>query len=185
MGRWGHRKLHSLAFTTQSADSLFGMFEGDTDCDLESEVQSAIQKKLAANGVTLNEDEFMDLMNSFDSSRAQPEKPAIDATTLRAHLDHGICDEVLQDIIVKKSGSFEFYGPYSAVVAGAVMMKVGAKISTEHRRYLRQAAVQSESHAGYRLPIGDLAFRDPGQKQFLTAIENYVDGQPRSFHAPR
>ena len=100
---------------------------------------------------------------------------------LRDHVNT-ISDELFEDYRQKKD---PLYGEYSAVIFGAVMMGAGVKISSENMTYLRQAADKTESYPGYRLPFGDLGFRDPGKAQFLAALSHYRNGEPRDLHGPR
>lgn len=68
---------------------------------------------------------------------------------------------------------------------GAFMMQLGAKIAPEDRQHLMDIFPEIPSRNGYVLPIGDDGFRDPGQVQYKAALENYVDGNPRSFYDAR
>ncbi|KAK6367333.1 hypothetical protein LTS17_010259 [Exophiala oligosperma] len=164
MGRWGHR-----------------VFEGDNDLDLKSDIIGAIREKLKAKPITFEED---DLENLF-SCKANPNKQQTPLSTSTQKLRDDvncISDELFEDFRQKED---QFYGEYIVVILGAVMMEAGVRISTENMTYLRQAAEKVESYPGYRLPIGDLGFRDPGMAQFLAALSHYQDGEPRDWDGPR
>lgn len=81
---------------------------------------------------------------------------------------------------------FNFFDPrYTTLILGAYMMHMGAKIDPDDRRHLNEIFPKIPSKNGYVLPLFDHGFRDPGQVQYKAALENYVDGTPRSFFDPR
>ncbi|KAJ9628346.1 hypothetical protein H2204_009321 [Knufia peltigerae] len=146
------------------------VFEGDNDLDLKSDIIGAIREKLKAKPITFEED---DLENLF-SCKANPNKQQTPLST---------STQKLRDDTFRQKED-QFYGEYIVVILGAVMMEAGVRISTENMTYLRQAAEKVESYPGYRLPIGDLGFRDPGMAQFLAALSHYQDGEPRDWDGP-
>ncbi|KAK5465504.1 hypothetical protein LTS15_002067 [Exophiala xenobiotica] len=163
MGRWGHR-----------------MFEGDLDLDLKGDVTYAIEEKLKAKSITLEQDHLEDLLENMANLNYRPTPSSMNSQQLLDHINT-ISDELFEDFIQKKEPIF---GDYTVVIFGAVMMGAGAKISPENMTYLRQAADKTESHPGHRLPIGDLGFRDPGKAQFLAALNHYRNGEPRDLRGP-
>jgi hypothetical protein len=62
------------------------MFEGDTDWDLESDVQSTIEEELAAKGITFKEAEFGELLSRMHSSRTQTNEYAMSPETIEPTL---------------------------------------------------------------------------------------------------
>ena len=157
------------------------MFEGDDDWDLESDTHHHILEKLKTKGIIINDEHMTDLFHNMEKPEYRPAPSSITSGELRDHLN-SISDDLFQQYRAKPD---ELYGEYSAVVLGAIMMKAGANISEDNRTYLRQAAGQTESHPGYRLPIGDIGFRNPGKVQFLAALAHYEDGKPRDFRGHR
>ncbi|KAK5236681.1 hypothetical protein LTR47_002633 [Exophiala xenobiotica] len=55
MGRWGHR-----------------MFEGDLDLDLKGDVTHAIEEKLKAKSITLEQDHLEDLLDNMTNLNYRP-----------------------------------------------------------------------------------------------------------------
>ena len=86
----------------------------------------------------------------------------------------------------KEQGAADFFDPgYTTLILGAYMMHVGAKIEPEDRQHLKDIFPKIPSKNGYVMPLWDNGFRDPGQVQYKAALENYVDGNPRSFFDAR
>lgn len=76
-------------------------------------------------------------------------------------------------------------GKYLVIMAGALLMRVGAKIQDEHLAHLRQLAQQVNCSTGQCTTKQDWGFRAPGKAQFLAALANYKEGVPRRFDEPR
>ncbi|KAI1622021.1 hypothetical protein EDD37DRAFT_667858 [Exophiala viscosa] len=142
------------------------MFEGDTDRDLMGDVNHAMEQILKAKYNIIEQDQ----LDRF-----------IEDMTKDQFLENinNISVELFQEYRQKKD---PLYGVYPTVILGAVMMTMGANISPENITYLREAANKTASYPGYRLPIGDLGFRDPGKAQFLAALDHYRNGEARDFH---
>ena len=76
-------------------------------------------------------------------------------------------------------------GRYRTILLGAMMMRVGAKISDDDLQHLRSLVPDIHCSGRYQLPIGDEGFRSPGRAQFLAALDHHQAGVPRSFREPR
>ncbi|KIW14718.1 hypothetical protein PV08_07502 [Exophiala spinifera] len=163
MGRWGHR-----------------MFEGDYDLDLKGDVVHAIENKLKAKSIAFEEGHLEELMERMCRMNKQLSEPS---QKLRDHVNT-ISDELFEDSRQNRHPLLAG-DEYPTVILGAVMMEAGLRISPENMTYLRQAVDKVSSANGYRLPICDLGFRDPGKAQFLAALGHYRDGEPRDFYGPR
>lgn len=109
----------------------------------------------------------------------------------RIKLDAGLGAELLAKYKAKEQNrdplSWQYLCDpgYETLILGAYMMHVGAKIDPEDRQHLKDILPRIPSRNGHCLPIGDDGFRDPGQVQYKAALENYVDGNTRSFFDPR
>lgn len=103
----------------------------------------------------------------------------------RIKLDAGLGAELLAKSRAKEQGfmrRFDFFDArYATLILGAYMMHVGAAINSEDRQHLKDILPKISSKNGYVLPLWDLGFRDPGQVQYKAALDNYVNGTPRSF----
>ncbi|KAJ9617273.1 hypothetical protein H2200_000994 [Cladophialophora chaetospira] len=167
MGRWGHR-----------------MFEGDQDMDIEGQIISEIQKKVKARGVYMEDEHMFDLFYNLEEPDYRPTRFSITSRELRGHIK-SMSGQLLKQYRTNPDAS---YGQYATIVLSAVMMKTGCKISEENRTFLRQAAHGTSSRSSrswFALFSGDIGFRDPGKAQFLSALDNYKNGKPRDFRAPR
>lgn len=140
------------------------MFQGDHDLDSAFEIQEKIGVQVIGGGIGR--------MSEVDNASTLEEA--------RIKLDTGFGDELMKETRGKEEKLF-FDPKYEACVLAAIMMHVGARIRLEDRRYLKSAYSEIPKLVGFRLPIGDAGFRKPGGAQFLAGLENYVDGQPRSF----
>lgn len=149
------------------------MFQGDTDRDILCDFEEAAGIKIDG-----------DIVNGFKAAA----DIVVDVEKLEAarkKLDDGLGAELFEKS--KKAdgwGSFTDSG-YTACILAAFMMQVGAKITSEHREFIQQKLPGISSKTGYVWPLGDSGFRTPGKAQFTAALENYVDGKPRSFFEPR
>ena len=149
------------------------MFQGDRDQDAAVGVQEVIGVQLVGKHPG----------DMFDSIADEP----FVLEEARIKLDSGLSAQIMSNIRnngpnIDCQGLDRIYG---ACVLGAIMMHVGAKLSLEDRQHLKSIFPGTSKVAGFALPITDGDFRKPGAVQFGAALENYVDGQPRSFTEPR
>ena len=144
------------------------MFQGDHDVDVAIEVQESIGVRLIG---TNPGDVFCTIATHPDTLEEA-----------RTKLDKNLGTELMKKARNKKLRPFN--ERYDAFVLAAIMMHVGAKLNPKDREYLKSIYPNTAKHVGYRLPIGDDDFRKPGAMQVNAALENYVDGQPRSFSEP-
>lgn len=104
----------------------------------------------------------------------------------RIKLNAGLGAELFKRYKAKEQDTKDFFDPrYTTLLFGAYLMTVGAIITPEDRQHLKDVFEEIPSRNGYVLPLCDDGFRDPGQIQYKAALENYVDGKPRSFFVPR
>ena len=136
---------------------------------------------LKKQGIVIDWECMTELFEKMDKPEHRPASSPITSGELRDHLN-SMSDELFRQ---SRAELDEGYGDYVIVIMGAVLMRAGIKIADNHRNFLRQAAGGTESHPGYRLPFGDMDFRDPGKVQFLAAVGHYEDGKPRDFRGPR
>jgi hypothetical protein len=181
MGRWDHRKSSAHVRCQSKLTELSGLFEGDMDWDLESDFQAEVQKRLEAKGIKFEEGDIYELFHNLDKPDFRPNPASITVKELQEHLN-ALSNELFAHY---KANPCEFYGSYVSVVAGAVMMKAGAKIAEDYRNHLREVAGATPTSAGYQFPFFDMGFRGPGQVQFVAALDHYVEGKPRNFHTAR
>ena len=145
------------------------MFQGDHDMDAAVE----IQKKIGVQLVGKNQED------AFDTLALHPDT----LESARIKLNTSLSTELMNKARTIGLGLIE--PPYDALVLIAVMMHCGAKISPEDRQYAKSIYPEIAKIPGFALPLADRGFRKPGAVQFLTALENYVDGQARDFYEPR
>ncbi|OHE98137.1 hypothetical protein CORC01_06505 [Colletotrichum orchidophilum] len=100
----------------------------------------------------------------------------------RERLDSGLGDELFENF---RNKEYEEQGQYRIILAGALMMRTGAKIKASHFQHLRDLVPKIPCQPGSALPFADLGFRGPGKAQFLAALDNYQPGTPRDFYEPR
>lgn len=142
-----------------------------------------MRKKLKAKSVKITSKQLRDLLDNIEVPEHPKSSSSMTAQQLRELLDDSICEDLFHEYRAKEDDML--FGKYPSLILGAVMMKVGAKISKDNREYLRDVAEKTESHAAFRLPIGDFGFRDPGKAQFLAAVARHTDGEPRDLRGPR
>ncbi|KAG8157737.1 hypothetical protein KVR01_012399 [Diaporthe batatas] len=189
MGRWGMR-----------------MFEGDRDLDIAVKINSALcdsgHKDLNLSAMVHQTD-----MLAPEEARAFYEtdeyKKQLEATVsdCRTTLDSGVGDELFRTLRKKES---EPNGKYQVIILGAIMLRAGAVIKDDDLNHLRELVgdvacrdgltpalrgISGKPSALRLLAAGrddtDTGFRHPGKVQFLTALERYKPGVPRSFQEPR
>lgn len=151
--------------------------EGDEDCDIASEIVSAIREKSKDESITADSFNIYDMLRNLtvypDSSDAQQK--------LLNTLNAGICDELFEEF---RANPDPYGGEYRLNILGAMMMQVGANISKENMDHLRTVCSDTESNPGFML-MEMSSFRDPGKAQLTAALDNYRNGVPRDFAGPR
>ncbi|KAI0014507.1 hypothetical protein F4780DRAFT_789627 [Xylariomycetidae sp. FL0641] len=155
MGRWGLR-----------------LFEGDHDMDLASDLDSAFDGDPNLLRISELVNGCWDTMEEYNAS----------IIAMRKKLDmNGLGERFLQHWRHDKTG---LDPEYRFIVAGALMMRAGAKIDQSHIQHMRHLAGQVTCNQKYTLPMFDLGFRAPGRAQFLAALDHYQPGTPRDFGEP-
>ncbi|KAJ5479043.1 hypothetical protein N7530_004552 [Penicillium desertorum] len=155
MGRWGHR-----------------LFESDTDLDflLELPRDIGIDEKdwKYTLGQLLHQSDMLAPAEStawYGTDDYAELHEEVIVPYVRHKLDtDGLGEKLLERS--RRSGPF-LYTYYQTIVLAAVMMRAGAKIKPEHLLYLRRAARAIEIESV--------------QAQFLSALDHYQPGVPRSF----
>lgn len=71
------------------------------------------------------------------------------------------------------------------LIAGALLMREGAKICAKDLKHLRELPIQVSCSTGKRATIEDWDSCAPGKMQFLAALDNYKAGMPRGLQNPR
>ena len=181
MGRWGHRQLLLLCCSVTLLTERKGVFEGDNDNDLKSDVLKEVSKRLKAEGLHVDNEQLTESLDTMQDPEFRPTSSSVTSQQLRDHLNH-IGGELF--LHFRNNPDFLF-GEYTTVMCGAVMMEAGIRISAEDRIDLRQAAQRTPSYPGYQNPLMDMGFLDPGKAQFLAALEHYEDDKPQDFKTPR
>lgn len=189
MGRWGMR-----------------LFEGDRDLDIALEINSAFgdsdDKDLHLSAM-VNQTDMLAPAESKAFYETDEYKKQLEATVSdrRATLDSGVGNELFR-IFRKKEN--EPNGKYQVIILGAIMMRAGAMIKNDDLNHLRGLVgdvtcrdgltpalrgISGKPSALRLLAAGrddtDNGFRHAGKVQFLTALDQYKPGVPRSFQEPR
>ncbi|KAI0145767.1 hypothetical protein F4776DRAFT_374560 [Hypoxylon sp. NC0597] len=79
---------------------------------------------------------------------------------------------------------YQHCGKYRVIIAGALLMRAGAKIQESEMQHLRELVPRINCNDVFTLPLFDDGFRAPGRAQFLAALDNYQAGVPRNFQEP-
>lgn len=178
MGRWGYGKSVAIAHQPEDADSadhlfITGLFQGDLDLDLAGDLNLSF-------GEDGDEIDFYGMVGPAESRDSQEQLIA----SVRQKVDtDGLGDRFI-DMYRKKEQQKEPFGDYYAILAGAMMLRCGARIKDDDRQYLRDLVPRISCVEGYASPIADIGFRGPGKRQFLAALDHYQPGVPRSFYEP-
>lgn len=194
MGRWGfckyrieqikrsHRLPRGCDTLTNTLPSK-GLFEGDQDLDLLSDINYDVF------GDNLQPDENIKPTNSNlpaeDNDEVGGDRNDLlyaDAALCRAKFDSGLGEKLFAQYRAKKN---EYLGPYKVIVLGALMIHVGAKISDENLQYLHDLVPEINCNEGHAMPLWDEGFRGPGKRQFLAALAAYKAGVPRNLQTAR
>lgn len=100
----------------------------------------------------------------------------------RRKLDSGLGDRLMDKCVAEQDTAWD--GQYRVIIAGALLMRAGARIKPEHMQALRDMVPKIGCNYGFTLPPFDGGFRQAGRNQFLAALDNYVPGTPRDFNVP-
>ncbi|KAK4935224.1 hypothetical protein LTR10_023686 [Elasticomyces elasticus] len=178
MGRWGLRKPPPLPSCIET-DWDEGLFEGDSDVDIMDRIHVEIQEMLKSKAIIVPDVQLADLLFNKEQPTCQPTQSSMTSLQVRDHLN-SISDRLF--LQCRKKGDL-WYGKYKTIILGVLLMSGGVKLGS-HRTFLYQAAGRVGSSPGYRPPMNDIGFRDPGKVQFLAALDHYEDGKPRDIQAP-
>ncbi|KAI1144222.1 hypothetical protein F5Y05DRAFT_364055 [Hypoxylon sp. FL0543] len=105
------------------------------------------------------------------------------AAKTRAKLD---ADGLGHDILQKWRGKEDegHRSKYRVIIAGALLMRAGAKIEDSELQHLRELVPHINCNQDFTLPLLEEGFHGPGRAQFLAALDNYQPGVPRSYYKP-
>lgn len=105
----------------------------------------------------------------------------------RNNLDTGFGDHIMREYRANENKKHESGkdGKYMVIIAGALLMRAGAKIRADDLQHLRELVPQVNCSTGRCSTEEDWGFRAPGKVQFLAALDNYKAGVPRSFQESR
>uniref|UniRef100_A0A8H7TTE1 MYND-type domain-containing protein n=1 Tax=Bionectria ochroleuca TaxID=29856 RepID=A0A8H7TTE1_BIOOC len=168
MGRWGYR-----------------LFEGDHDIDIAGDLGEILKGKPLKLSRMVFQTDMLAPQEARMFYQTDEYKPILEQNVaeVRAQLDSGLGDCFFEKVLAQaKQNTFD--GPYRIIIAGALMMRAGAKIKPNHIQYLRGLAPKIHCNHRYALPLFDQGFREPGRVQFLNALDNYAAGAPRDFQEP-
>ncbi|KAI3327688.1 hypothetical protein HD806DRAFT_331215 [Xylariaceae sp. AK1471] len=170
MGRWGMR-----------------LFEGDQDIDIALSINETFgdgQESLHLSRMVHQTDmlappEALLYYKTYEYARELDQLVVENRQKLDAN---GLGDRVMAHWRANESKIHGSYGgKYCVIIAGALLMRAGAKIKESDLQHLRELVPQINCNPGYALPLMDEGFRGPGKAQFLAALDNYQPGSPRSF----
>lgn len=177
--------LPDFLLTTQHA----GLFESDTDIDIAVEISLPAKEgheELCLSKL-IHQTDMLAGQDARDYYKSEEYTVILKnlITECRERLDSGDGDRLFDEYRAKEN-KIEFMrsGKYILIIVGALMMRAGAKIRQADLDHLRSIIPDIPSRSTYALPICDEGFRDPGKIQFLTALDNYRAGVPRSFQTP-
>ncbi|KAI0835615.1 hypothetical protein F5Y06DRAFT_123237 [Hypoxylon sp. FL0890] len=169
MGRWGMR-----------------LFEGDRDIDIALEINKT----------------FGEGANEVELSRMIHQTDMIAPIEARLYYETPEYEEELAQLVIKtrekldaddlghrllrhwRGKEGESGGKYRVIIAGALLMRAGAKIEELELNHLRELVPYINCNQAFTIPLFDEGFRAPGKAQFLAALENYKPGIPRNYAEP-
>lgn len=163
--------------------SCIGLFEGDQDLDLVSDISYDVFKDNQPDPTKSTKADQPD--SEEDEEDFDPSKDLLlgDVAAIRAKLDgNGTGDALLAEYRAKEG---EFQGQYRILLLGALMMRAGARIRADDLQHLRELVPQVTCNEGSTFVLWDDGFRGPGKRQFLAALDAYKEGVPRDFRAAR
>jgi hypothetical protein len=165
------------------ASNLLGLFEGDQDIDVALQIDRVFDNVDFGLTKLINQTDMLappEARSFYESGEYKLLLGSLIAQA-REKLDSGLGDQLLAEL---RSQEASHDNNYRLIIAGALMMRAGAKIKPDDLQYIRDLVPRINSNHSYVLPIFDHGFRGPGRVQFLAALDNYVPGTPRDFHEP-
>ncbi|CAH0040486.1 unnamed protein product [Clonostachys solani] len=166
MGRWGYR-----------------LFEGEQDFDIAKDLGRTFSARPMQLSEMVRRTEILVSRQAFQYYKSNQYKAELSqtVTTVRNQLDTGLGDRFFEKHRARESSHDD---KYRVILAGALMMRAGARINPEHIQHIRELVPQIKCTYAFTLPVFDTGFREPGRAQLLAALDNYVAGTPRSFQEP-
>ncbi|KAI2468593.1 hypothetical protein F4781DRAFT_265372 [Annulohypoxylon bovei var. microspora] len=166
MGRWGMR-----------------LFEGDQDLDIALEINETFDQKLELSKMVHQTDMLCPpLMRIYYETSAYEEELEEHVAGIRAKLDaDGLGYKLIRHWRSKEG---DLGGEYRVIIAGALLMRAGAKIEESEMQHLHEIVPRINCNSGFTLPVVDKGFRTPGRAQFMAALDHYQPGSPRNFLEP-
>ncbi|KAK0707159.1 hypothetical protein B0T21DRAFT_298718 [Apiosordaria backusii] len=73
---------------------------------------------------------------------------------------------------------------YHTIIVGALLLRIGARISPDDCDHLRKIANEVPCHIDNSHENHHIGFRGAGKAQFLAALDAYSHGTPRDFFEP-
>jgi hypothetical protein len=165
------------------------MFEGDQDIDIATELNAIIPgQELKLSQMVFQTDMITgQACRDFYKTPQYKADLAIEVLRTRVKLDSGLGQKMM-DLCRAREQSPDprdlWIPKYVTCVAGALLMRAGAKISDADKQYIRDCVPGINCNYGFTIPPKDLGFRSPGKLQLLAALDNYVPGTPRKFDVP-
>jgi hypothetical protein len=80
---------------------------------------------------------------------------------------------------------YDTNGGRNYIIAGALLMRAGARINSSHLELLRSSASEVYYFPGDTTPHPRAGLFDAAKVQFLNALEHYQPGVPHKFEEPR
>ncbi|VUC28508.1 unnamed protein product [Clonostachys rosea] len=171
MGRWGYRLFES----TQDLQIVVDL--GHTF----NERPMRLFQMVCLAGLSLSERTRLPVRASQHQTEVDQATLSQTVTTIRNQFDTGLGDRFFEK---HRANEKSHDDKYRVILAGALMMRVGARIKPEHLQHIRELVPQVMCTCPLTPPNLDLGFRRPGRAQLLAALDNYVAGTPRDFQEP-
>ena len=175
--------IYSPVACWSGTDHFSGLFEADIDQDRAYEF--ALEISGAEDGPEV------EALCSFGyAGLAADGANVVDKSALksvRQKLDAGLGNKLIDKYrLAAATGNpwDKHEAKYKVIILGALLMGTGAKISDNDLQHFRQLASEVQCNEKFTLAFADTGFRGPGKRQFLTALNNYTPGTPRSYNEP-
>ncbi|KAH8168694.1 MYND finger domain-containing protein [Sarocladium implicatum] len=169
MGRWGRR-----------------LFEGDQDLDVACDLNNALDGIELDLSAMIHQTDMLAPENCRQFYKTPEYQPQLAESVAKMckRLDSGLGDRLMAYCRARESDKHFPDPKYRTIIAGALMMRAGAKIKPEDIQHLRDLVPQINCNFGYALPFCDEGFRHAGKVQFLAALDHYTPGTPRNYQEP-
>ena len=131
------------------------MFEGDQDIDIASDLNHALDgTELELSQMIFQTDHLapQEARDFYKSPEYQPLLAETVANT-REKLDSGLGDKLMAWCRANDSERGLFDGRYRTIVAGALIMRAGAKIKEEDVKHIREIVQLMNCNLGYAFPL--------------------------------